>query len=246
MRHPLLTDIPNIPVVLDGVPRARLQAMRAAAERVQQAEQQLRDEGSNVVGEMLKGSREFYQWDHYPSGDVYDWDTHAQFYYHAHPPDRRGNDWADEHGHFHTFLRPKGFPDGVELPSGSDPDANNAVSHIIAISMDVTGQAQRLFTTNRWVTGETWYPATDVKRMLGNFCVTHDAPSAAVNVWITSVLDLFGPTIEALLDARDVTVAAGNGDDVQNDHSLEVTSVADISVSETLAALDAALDAALA
>ena len=148
----------------------------------------------------------FFQWDHYPIGDVYDWDTHAQFYYHAHPPDRRGNDWADEHGHFHTFLRPRGFPVGVQRLPDANPDDNDAVSHIIAISMDAAGQAQRLFTTNRWVTGETWYPAADVKRMLENFRVTHDTPSGAVNVWITSMLELFGPTIEALLDARDATV----------------------------------------
>lgn len=233
--------MPIIPTVLDGVPRARMQAMRAAAVRVKQAEQQLHDAGTSVVGEMLKESCDFYQWDHYPSGDVYDWDTHAQFYYHAHPPDRRGNDWADEHGHFHTFLRPRGFPDGVQRTPDAHPDDNNAVSHIIAISMDETGRAQRLFTTNRWVTGETWYPADDVKKMLENFRVTHDAPSGAVNMWITSLLELYGPTIEALLEARDATVAASTNDDVHNDHALEVTSIADISVAEKCAALDAAL-----
>ena len=241
LRNPLLPLIPIVPTVLDGVPRARMMAMRAAGERVLQAEQQLLDQGSSVVGEILKDSPDFYQWDHYPNGDVYDWDTHAQYYYHAHPPDKRDNQWADEHGHFHTFLRPRGFPEGVQRIPDAHPDDNDAVSHIIAISMDATGQAQRLFTTNRWVTGETWYPAADVKRMLENFRVTHDAPSGAVNMWITSMLELFGPTIEALLDARDATVAARASDEVHNDHALEVTSLADISVSEKCAALDAAL-----
>ena len=241
MRNPLLPLVPIIPTVLAGVSRARMLEMRAAADRVQKAEQQLHDQGSSVVGEMLKGSGDFFQWDHYPIGDVYDWDTHAQFYYHAHPPDRRGNDWADEHGHFHTFLRPRGFPVGVQRLPDANPDDNDAVSHIIAISMDAAGQAQRLFTTNRWVTGETWYPAADVKRMLENFRVTHDTPSGAVNVWITSMLELFGPTIEALLDARDATVAARGGDDVHDDHALEVTSLADISISEKCVALDTAL-----
>ena len=241
MRNPLLPLIPIIPTVLDGVPQARMLTMRAAGERVQQAEQKLLEQGSSVVGEILKDSQDFYQWDHYPNGDIYDWDTHAQFYYHAHPPDKRDNQWADEHGHFHTFLRPRGFPEGIQRAPDAHPDDNDAVSHIIAISMDAAGHAQRLFTTNRWVTGETWYPAHDVKRMLSNFSVTHDAPSGAVNMWITSVLELFGPTIEALLDARDATVAARDSADVHNDHALEVTSLADISISERCAVLDAAL-----
>jgi len=58
----------------------------------------------------LRGGGVFYEWNHYPEGDVYDPDSHAQYYYHAHPPQLRG---GDEHGHFHTFLRPRGMPSGT-------------------------------------------------------------------------------------------------------------------------------------
>ena len=58
----------------------------------------------NIVGECLSGQGTFYEFDHYPNGDVYDRETHAQYYYHAH----RG--CAGEHGHFHTFLRASGMP----------------------------------------------------------------------------------------------------------------------------------------
>ena len=43
----------------------------------------------------------------YHAGDVYDAETHAQFFYHAHPAEQRR---SGEHGHFHCFLRPRGMP----------------------------------------------------------------------------------------------------------------------------------------
>src|SRR3546814_9593792 len=45
--------------------------------------------GDNLVGELLKHSGTFYEWDHYPPGDVYDHETHGQCYYHAHAADQR-------------------------------------------------------------------------------------------------------------------------------------------------------------
>ena len=53
--------------------------------------------GDNVVSEVLRGVETFYEWEHYPPDDVYDRETHAQFYYHAHPPGERS---FAEHGHF--------------------------------------------------------------------------------------------------------------------------------------------------
>jgi hypothetical protein len=43
----------------------------------------------NIVGEVLRGHGVFREWDHYPPDDVFDAVTHAQFYYHAHPPGQR-------------------------------------------------------------------------------------------------------------------------------------------------------------
>ncbi|HLJ38156.1 MAG TPA: hypothetical protein VKT54_07085, partial [Steroidobacteraceae bacterium] len=151
---------------------------------------------------------------------------HAQYYYHAHPPGDRA---AGEHGHFHTFLRPRGMPAGVQplmLPELAIPDApaqphgpvlpparqpdqgedNDKLSHLVAISMDPQGLPIRLFTTNRWVTGETWYGAEDVVRMLDRFAITTSAPSATLNRWITAVFALFRPQMRALLAARDAAI----------------------------------------
>ncbi|MEE8172364.1 MAG: hypothetical protein V3T62_05480, partial [Alphaproteobacteria bacterium] len=54
-------------------------------------------------------------------------------------------------------MKPINRPDRSAWPSGDD-----ALSHIIGISMDAKGMPIRLFTTNRWVTGEAWYKARDV------------------------------------------------------------------------------------
>ncbi|HSR70967.1 MAG TPA: hypothetical protein VLL72_01180, partial [Kiloniellales bacterium] len=81
--------------------------MAEAGRAVVEAHRVLARTGDNVVGELLRDHDTFYEWDHYPPGDVYDRESHAQYYYHAHPPEQR---FPGEHGHFHTFLRPKGMP----------------------------------------------------------------------------------------------------------------------------------------
>ena len=123
--------------------------MRDAGEMVRECDRILANAHDNIVGELLKGEETFYEWNHYPDGDVYDGNTHSQYYYHAHPAEER----PGEHGHFHTFIRPKGMPadirpalvDDYEAPE--DPD--DALSHIVAISMDRKGFPIKLFTTNR-------------------------------------------------------------------------------------------------
>jgi len=173
-----------VPIDFSRLSLTQLQVMSAAGREVRECYRALAKTGDNIVGEVLRDQGLFREWDHYPRDDVYDPVTHAQFYYHAHPAGQRG--WA-EHGHFHTFLRPRGMPRGAKpadvppsselveaLPSEKPMPADNlALSHLIAISMAPTGLPIRMFTTNRWVTGETWYQAADVCAMLGYFVVDH-------------------------------------------------------------------------
>ena len=121
----------------------------------------LKKANSNIVWEILRQSEKFYQMDHYPKGDVYDPETHSQYYYHAHDPSVGTR--QQEHGHFHIFLRRKGMPNAIQpldIPKEWE-DTNNSddLSHLIAISMNKEGYPIRLFTVNRWVTGEKWYAA---------------------------------------------------------------------------------------
>ena len=237
------------PGVVDvaALPRDEVARMAEAGAEILEVRRILARTGDNVVAEILRNQGTFYEWDHYPSGDVYDHGSHAQFYYHAHPVDQR---FDGEHGHFHTFLRPKGMPPGVKpapIPDAPMPeDPNDALSHLIAISMDGDGEPFRLFTVNRWVTGEVWYAAEDVCRLLDRFRIDHAQPSWPTNRWITAMMTLFKPQIRELVTARDRCVAAWQSDrpdgDSYEDRDLEVTSYVDISIDRQLEALQAVLD----
>ena len=119
--------------------------------------------GKNPVTEALDGAGAVEEWAHFPAGDVIDPATHSQFYYHAHAAEERA---GGEHGHFHTFVRPKLlFPDlaPVALADNAACVPETAwVAHLAGISTDASGNLIRLFTTNRWVTDEVWYDADAV------------------------------------------------------------------------------------
>ena len=96
---------------LARLPLAQLQAMRLAGREILEMYRVLKKVELNIVGEVLldalnKGET-FYEFNHYPDDDVYDRETHAQYYYHAHRSE------TGEHGHFLCFLRPRGMPAGV-------------------------------------------------------------------------------------------------------------------------------------
>lgn len=238
------------PIDIGGIPRDALEAMLEAGEKVLETKRVLDNTGDNVVGELLRDSATFYEWTHYPEGDVFDPRSNAQFYYHAHPKDER----SGEHGHFHTFLRPKGMPPGIKparVPNYQAPEGeNDALSHLVAISCDKQGDPIKLFTTNRWVTGEVWYKAEDVIRMLDYFQIDHVRPSWAINIWVTNMLILFRPQIRALIEERDDVVnsrgAENDSHDVYEDRELEVTAECTVSVEGQIAAVRGRLDEMLA
>jgi hypothetical protein len=226
--------------------RGELQAMAEAAREVVKCQRVLTKTGDNIVAEVLRGAGTFYEWRHYPQGDVYDAEFHAQYYYHAHSEEERV---TGEHGHFHTFLRPLGMPPGITPAPVPDPKVsageNDALSHLVGISMDRAGLPIRLFTTNRWVTGETWYEAADVVRMLDCFVIDHARPSWPANRWITALMRLFRPQIVELLHARDAEIqrclAEAPDVNVFENRDLEVTSEMRVSVEDQIARIELAL-----
>ena len=125
------------------------------------------------------------------------------------------------------------------------PQGDEALSHLVAIAMDGYGFPTGLFTTNRWVTAEAWYPAEQVIQMLDRFVIDHAFPSWPVNRWISAMFVLFRPHIEALLRQRDEAIrawmAAHPGEDVFEDRKLDITSQMDISVEETLSRIEQAI-----
>ena len=239
------------------VSRAEIERMASAAAVILDCRQELAARNADLVGEATIGAATIADWRHYPDGEVFDPKSYAQYFFHAHPATTRP---ARERGHFHTFLRAEGMPVGVApllLPelavadvAARPPQAapikrgeRDEVSHLIAIAVDFRGEPIRLFTTNRWVTGETWYPADDVIRMLGQFTVADVAPSEALNRWVGAMIQLFQPQIVALLRARDEAVMAWRRrrrTHVFEDVRLEITSSLDIALDDQFAFLDRA------
>jgi len=182
-----MTQAPVLPEIsLDSLSIDELRRMKDGGKQVNRALHSLKKGSVNIVGECLKNQGTFFELEHYPKGDVYDSDSHVQYYYHAHREDRV------EHGHFHTFMRGGGMPADVK-PVAYDgdvvwPTGADAVSHIISISMNNPGFPTGLFATNRWVTGETWYSHQDVVSMLDDWQIDHAFPNLAVNQWITGLV----------------------------------------------------------
>lgn len=228
-------------VTLHKLPAAELQAMAAAGETVLEVHRVLAKSGSNVVAEILRGQGVFYELKSYPEGDVYDPDSHSQYFYHSH---RKG-----EHGHFHTFLREPGMPQGCHPVPQSRvavmKERTDKISHLVAISMNREGLPIRLFTTNRWLTGENWYRASDVVTMLERFEIDLSWPSWPVNMWITSMLRLFRPVIAELLFERDASIERLKKrhprKDVFEDRGCDITSQRSISPFDYIKKLGEAL-----
>ncbi len=207
-------------------------------QQIEECDRVLKNAGSNPVWEILRQSSPFVQWDHYPKGDVFDKKTHSQYFYHAHPRiNPHSQVCFEENGHFHLFIRKAGVPpeiqpieiDRTDRPKGSKEDD---ICHIIAISMDKQGAATRLFTTNRWVTGEMWYQASDVVKLIDYFNMDHAYPSWPLNLWLSSLVRVYRNEILSLVEERDRVIAAWKQQhpdrNVYEDRQLEITSVYEI------------------
>lgn len=231
---------------LSAQPRARLEAMHDAAATVLEAEAALRRSEMSVVSEVLRGQGDFTIWERYPLGDAFDTEHHSHYFYHAHTPEEMAE---GENGHFHLFVRPAEIAPGLlpwDLPGARVPDDVQArFVHIGSISVDALGQPLRVFTTNRWVTDETFYPAEDVIGLLDQFEIGLAAPNWAVSQWLTSMVRLYRPQFEALLRQRDVVIAdwAARHPDtpVLEDRQLQNTSQANTDMPAQIAAIEAAL-----
>jgi len=175
---------------LAAQPFPRLEAMALAGHELIRAERALSRQDFNVVSRLLRDEGVFFEWDHYPAGDLCDPVSGAQYFYHAHSAAERR---AGEHGHFHCFVRVAD---------------TGLLHHLVAVAMDDRGRPTRLFTVNRWVTDDSWIDATAAIRLLDRFQLDAPKPSRWVNRWLQALLRLFRPEIETLLRRRDERLAA--------------------------------------
>jgi hypothetical protein len=262
-------------VDLSRLPRSALEAMDAHGRALLACQSAFAATGSSPLAVVLAGADAVYEWQHYPADDLYDAAAHAQYFYHAHPPGERkppGRGVAEgtpEHGHFHTFLRARGMPPGVrpmvmpELAIANNPAAPKAPlmpsapqqmageegdpwSHLVAVAMDASGKPLRFFTTNRWVTDETWYAAADVAAMLERFVLGATGPLPLLDRWLMALLGLYRPLLGNLVMQRDAAIMDWRRRrrakvHVFEDRRLEVTSSLEIDLERHLGSIAAAL-----
>lgn len=148
--------------------------------------------GSSLVHAVMAGKSPCVVLAHYPEHDLVDAQHGTRLYYHAHGSRRKP---AEEHGHFHVFCHGQ--------QSGS-------FMHLVGISMSPQGQPIRMFTTNRWVTGETWSNASAMEAALDRFAVQTKGRLAPVSRWVTAMVHLYRPQIGQLLRRRDAVMARRN------------------------------------
>jgi hypothetical protein len=150
------------------------------------------------------------------------------FFYHAHamPGAVRA-----EHGHFHVFAQ-----------LGKDDRQTPQYAHLLGIAVDARGLPLRLFTTNRWVTDETWLPAASVLEIVRQVLRTKSPAEANIELWLRAQLGVFLPQIAELLQHRDYRLAAreqaGRRPGLLEDRRLQVLSQCMVSVEQQLSAFD--------
>lgn len=176
--------------------------------------------GNSLALAAMAGAAQCIELAHYPRLDVVDTHHGTRFYYHAHASRRRPD---DEHGHFHLFAQ------------GCQP---GDYAHLAGISLDARGQPIRLFTTNRWVTGEAWRQAAGVELALARFAVHTRGRMAPVARWLTAMVRLFLPQLVQLVRRRDAVMArrsARQGWEVLcEDRRLDVVTESRISLSRRI------------
>ena len=198
--------------------------------------QQLTEAWSSVVKEIDAGKMESKEKVHYPREPIIDKKTYSQYYFHNHR--------EKESGHFHLFLRKGGIESEV-IPIFYD-QKNHVVNgpgtfaHLIAISVDKKGMPKNLFTTNQWVTGEDWYSARDLCKMVKNFDINED--SSLLHRWVSSMFKLFSPQIVELIMKKEEILQKKEDStplvEILEDNAVEVISETKISIEMQMTVLE--------
>lgn len=135
---------------------------------------------------LMGRKRAFDPHQHYPSeSGIVDPVSGCRFFFHHHRP--------DEFGHFHAFGR----------------DEYGAPIHVIMITIDESGTATKLTTTNQWVTGTRYIDSDGMKSFIDGFAMTPASSKHPQLVeFIQRIVHSHRTTIHRLYRERDAWLAA--------------------------------------
>lgn len=216
---------------LDNVRRAHVQA---AAQTLIDCLQDFADRGQVPLAATVEGVDAPCLWQQYHGDEATPLGTRPEalhYYYHSHAV---SGGLQHEHGHYHLFAQ-----------LGADGDNTPRYTHIVAIGVDARGLPLRLFTTNRWVTDETWLPADRVIGMAERIAADTGPTTDSSERWLRAHMGIFAPQIAALLGHRDQRIKArlegGGRPGLLEDRRMHVLSQCRVSVEEQLTAFDHAI-----
>lgn len=168
--------------------------MEAAAYHMEYAQEVLAislryaERGSSLIHAVMMGASQCIELEHYPRQDIVDTVHGTRLYYHAHGSHCKPD---DEHGHFHVFQHVQhGKKSGEYM-------------HLVGLSLNTLGQPIRFFTTNRWVTGETWHSAAEVEVALAQFRIQTRGRLAPIARWVENMVRLYQKPIAHMVHHRD-------------------------------------------
>lgn len=174
-----------------------------AMQLLESQQKMMANPGNNILHYVLEHNTRYEKMSHYPREDRIDRSTGAQYFYHCHREDHT----TTEHGHFHCFLRYKYIPKRIKPAKLTDWDRyiDNPMTHLVAIGMNQCGAPIRLFTVNRWVSGDIWYDAAHAAYFVKRFkmTLTDSAYWNILDQWVEGMLHLFAPQIQWLHQERD-------------------------------------------
>lgn len=151
-------------------------------ERIISIIRELKIEGSNLVKKVMNGKQYVYDpYTHYPQdGGIKDEKTGYQLFFHIHR--------ENEYGHFHTFAT----------------DDKGDLVHLILISMNDEGKPIGLATVNRWVTGDKYVKADELKKLTENFFVDPSIfKESRLVEFVNHIFKAYNEEIDQLYDERD-------------------------------------------
>lgn len=198
----LSSEIQNLLIPLEKRSANQIRQSYEAGVKLLAFQKELKEEGKSLLS--LLGSKQVEYWKMYPWDEgVIDLKSKSQYFYHSHPQ-------TSEHGHFHTFYR-----------------YHNNLVHLIGINLDNLGEPYELFTVNRWVTGDTYYPAKKVKPFLSQFRIHAKQPDPRIHRFLRDLFSVYRLEMGVLLEQRDIQFQQyrkEKGQEPYEDRELELTS----------------------
>lgn len=221
----------RIAACLQQFDRSKLDRARTAASTLVECLCEFLDAGDSPLAAVVGRARAPRTWHAYQAEDATALNaTRGALHYYYHSHDIPGPT-ATEHGHFHLF---------AQLGSGANGEPR--YTHLVAIGVDARGMPQRIFTTNRWVTDETWLPAGELLALCEDMANTFDASDKPVERWLRAQLGLFAPQITELIRHRDYRMEArlpgGHRPSLFEDRRMHVISQCRVSVEQQLTAIE--------